>query len=421
MSSMFSTRQVRTLHYTSLASAILSIMGSGIVIVLSSRRGRWRKINHRILIGMSVMDIIKSLRLIIFYPSLSRVPSPICTAEGFLFLASLSVALFNGALAIYYALVVVHGKSEGQIARIWEKGMVLVCVVYPILIGLVGLPMKIYNPSDTFGPVCTANAYPQGCESSADLECERGNGANLFAWIAVVGPYLGAMFVIVYNNAMIYRHVLKLEKKTRRYSITSVTESQDEKEKQRQVATQSFLYVATFFVTYVFSFALRVLFDVDTRGIHRGTYFPLQVLDSIFYPLHGFWTMLVYIRPRCLRYLRSLQQSNAGSVLHLQSKRGNEICSRSFHPPDGSSGRLEGHTGTNYRRSSITFNASASVIQEMDLGEDNDSDDENEGGIRGFANKFQLIEKDGGCPQGGMAINEEVHESSSASAEESTG
>mmetsp|Transcript_7858 Transcript_7858/g.11391 ORF Transcript_7858/g.11391 Transcript_7858/m.11391 type:complete len:214 (+) Transcript_7858:208-849(+) len=64
----------------------------------------------------------------------------------------------------------------------------------------------------------------------------------------------------------------------------------------RRMAKQAFWYLLSFFFTYIFSVSWRIV------NISGGTSpYWLVLLCLIFQPLQGFWTCLIYNRPRYLR------------------------------------------------------------------------------------------------------------------------
>jgi hypothetical protein len=68
----------------------------------------------------------------------------------------------------------------------------------------------------------------------------------------------------------------------------------------REVATQSFLYVFAFFVTYLPTVLLRILENFGYRPADEDKVYFLLVMSHICLPLIGFFNLLIYIRPRYL-------------------------------------------------------------------------------------------------------------------------
>ena len=66
----------------------------------------------------------------------------------------------------------------------------------------------------------------------------------------------------------------------------------------QKVAMQSFLYVSAFFASFIFSLILVIVSSIDPEGVQSGKYFGIQVLETLFYPLQGFFNFLVYTRAK---------------------------------------------------------------------------------------------------------------------------
>jgi len=75
----------------------------------------------------------------------------------------------------------------------------------------------------------------------------------------------------------------------------------------RGVATQAFLYVAAFIVT--FSLPAIVSYMTGVNVIHANDedrYYPLILTAAILYPLQGFFNVFIYIRPTYMRSRRNI-------------------------------------------------------------------------------------------------------------------
>lgn len=115
----------------------------------------------------------------------------------------------------------------------------------------------------------------------------------------MAGGPIGVIFLcIAVNMFRIYRYVKRrtLTRTRRRQSLASVT--QQEKRLQ-QVATQSYLCVAVFCLTFVFGFVGQSLeAGAGDEVWDESSIFPWIVLQQIFYPLQGFWNFFIYCLPR---------------------------------------------------------------------------------------------------------------------------
>ncbi|KAL3910015.1 MAG: hypothetical protein SGARI_002324 [Bacillariaceae sp.] len=91
-------------------------------------------------------------------------------------------------------------------------------------------------------------------------------------------------------------------------SVTSSTVVREPTSLSQKVASQSFFYVAAFFMSYFPSF---VLFCVENAE-PGPTYFGLQVLVGALLPMQGLFNFLVYLRPYYLQKRRRQQQQQPG-------------------------------------------------------------------------------------------------------------
>jgi len=149
------TPDFRALALMSKPSGVLSIIGSSYIVsdVLRDKRKR-NSTYHRLMVGLSIVDIIGSL----VGPFLSTWPMPrdsgawgavgtvsSCDAAGFFFQFTAAAGpLYNVSLARYYYLILRHNWSDRRLkeVEIWFH-------IVPWMVGLItataGLILKIYS------------------------------------------------------------------------------------------------------------------------------------------------------------------------------------------------------------------------------------------------------------------------------------
>ena len=144
-------------------SSICSVIGSSVIIfiALKSRRSKaWTPYN-RLLLGMSVCDIIFSITLglsIVLLPNELSSSSyskrlfafgndASCNAMGFLIQFSYSAILYNAMLSFYFLLTARFGFKNDQIAKRIEPVMHAICVGFPTVTAWAGLFMDAYSES----------------------------------------------------------------------------------------------------------------------------------------------------------------------------------------------------------------------------------------------------------------------------------
>ena len=117
--------------------------------------------SHRFLLGLSIFDIITSLRHGSSPFLQSDVGSVGCTIEGFLVAWTLIPPMYNTALSFFYCLTIRYSTSTSResFAQHYEIYFHVLALVYPITISLLGVFAKAYNPSN-FTPDCFISSYP---------------------------------------------------------------------------------------------------------------------------------------------------------------------------------------------------------------------------------------------------------------------
>jgi len=111
-----------------------------------------------------------------------------CAFQGFLLQVAIGAPLFSVAMAWYFWLVVVFGKTTDDLYR-YEKIVSPLIVLYSFISAFLLLGLDQYNH---VGAVCWVMGSPAGCENSAFHEdlttpCDRGN----WAWAYGVAMFEG--------------------------------------------------------------------------------------------------------------------------------------------------------------------------------------------------------------------------------------
>ena len=174
-------------------------------------------------------------------------------------------------LCLYYLLIIRNGWSESHIRRI-EPYLHVAPLVVGWTMGIVGLPLTLYNPS---GWLCWYAPYPGNCLNDADIPCERGELAFVFRWVHY-GIIWSAIFCVTVGMFLIYRKVYINEAKTkrfrkhvhpdekgnprhaRRFSLinrqeNALREQEKAAGRSRKVANQAMLFVGALYLTWLFT------------------------------------------------------------------------------------------------------------------------------------------------------------------------
>ena len=304
------------------ATSSLSIIGSVYILqhVCRSRKRRAR-CYHRLLLGMSAMDVVSSLKSFLSTWILPRETGAwgavgtvgTCTAAGFFGQgSSIASPLYNGSLALFYLLTVRYGWQDdasgayggGRFATI-EPFMHGVPLVFGWSTAVAGIPLTLYNP---IGWTCWIGEVPRGCDRNPSVPCKRGDNAYIYRW-AFFHAELWFTFVAVAGMMyFMYQSVRDKEQKTNHFSLrqyqSSTTPNSEGKGatqtlQSRRVATQALLYVLAYYLTWIFPTVTWL-----TQLTQGKTYTAILLLQAFFVPLQGFFNAAVYLRPRYLRYRR---------------------------------------------------------------------------------------------------------------------
>jgi hypothetical protein len=118
---------------------------------------------------------------------------------------------------------------------------------------------------------------------------------------------------LIVSNLLIYLHIRWAEKRSSRFTMTDL-------HKSKKAATQCFLYVFAYFLTWIWLF-LAALIDIviDPAGYLSGDYYWVVVGNHFFLPLQGLWNLLIYLRPTYLR-LRGAGSTRCNALRQLFSK-----------------------------------------------------------------------------------------------------
>ncbi|GBG28166.1 Cyclic AMP receptor 4 [Hondaea fermentalgiana] len=305
-SDMWAIAEQKAIAFTPKATAMLSLVGS--VSILGSitrrlQRGEESRQYHRILLMMSMFDFIGSAW---FFASTWPMPSDTknvygaigtvgsCTTQGFFLQFNLAVPFYYTFLSVNYVLSIKYEWREHQLRKI-EPYMHAAAILFPLATATAAIPLDLYNAA---GMWCWIAKYPLTCTSTQyattelPASCERGNNAAIYQWSFFYAPLWALMIVALVAMFMVYRHVWRQEKRISRF-IDATRSGRASFKKSKLVAVQGGLYVACFYLTWIFG-TINRLYQTGTGKSN----FALTFLHSLFVPLQGFLNFFVYIRPR---------------------------------------------------------------------------------------------------------------------------
>lgn len=292
--------------------ALLSLIGTCCIIWNICRKQKYKKDPyHRLLLGACLMDLISSVGWFmapIAPPeassprSLSLGDTASCTAQGYFIQVGVGFMVYNACLSIYYLMTIRYKIPNERL--VWKEAIMHgVSLVWGLGVAIVPIPMQLYNELGV-GSGCWIGRFPQYCETEENpVPCTR--GANIDPTIvgyAIAGfPAAASFVVVIMCNVLIYLAIRKSQATTTRYSIGIISDRQ--KKRTEAIASQATWYVVIFVNSVFWQFLLRILdaFDVITFQ-NESSFTVLIVLAQFFSAFTGFGFLLVYARPRYLRY-----------------------------------------------------------------------------------------------------------------------
>jgi len=313
------------------ATGPISVISSITIIIMILRSKKALSIPyHRILFGLSIVNIIASVAL-----SAGSLPAPkdamflkynfgnrsTCDTQGSLFLVGATAEpLYQCSLQLYYLCKIKYEMKAVDIQRKLEPFLHFIPILIGITVAIVSLVTESINATSSW---CYIESYPHGCRDNTDTVCTRGKGILWKRIVAGAIPFFLSFIFMVIATSMIYRAVQKKEVASDRFKFRpSAPSLQTNEVKPRQSLIQSVrtsitelfkkLYqentqesrkmlnrIVQYFAAYLLAnfFPLLAIFT-STVSERNDTLFIFQ---NIFYPLQGFYTLLVFINPHYKR------------------------------------------------------------------------------------------------------------------------
>ena len=281
-------------------SAFLSIAGSSIVIyqILAphKREVMLKTMYHRIILTLSLMDIIGSLALF-----MSTWPIPkdtvhddwiwgnvgnqiTCDIQGYFVQSSvLSVSISTSFLCIYFMLLIRYKWSERRLRRMELVMRMIICFIF--VISLVPLFYDAYNPTPV---TCWIQAYPIGCSTSTsdEFKCTRGAKIKWLRFFYMVVPIVFNMITIFVTMSLLYASVRKQDQVDSRYTRSS--NNQPSSRRSRKVFVKVVWFIGSFCLVWIPIFLNSVAMSYNYYN------FWLFIISIVMIPLQGFFNAIIY-------------------------------------------------------------------------------------------------------------------------------
>jgi len=335
-------------------SAILSVIGSSVIIYMSVATRHKRKWTPytRLLLGLSFYDIVGSVTLAIatFLRDENTSPRPFsfgtstsCSMVGAFNQLSYGTLVYNGMLSLYFLFTARFGFSNAYIARVIEPWMHIICNGFSVSTSVAALAIGAYGEM-AHANGCWVADYPRGCGQGP--ECT----SRLIGWLYFGLPSILIFICLFINNLIIFMFVRRHTKRRTSKRISAVTtqlqtgrnrsssssqeeedesasseflkrkyatnetylrddqdsrlssQLRDQAERLRLVSTQAFLYVFFFLLCNVWTGVVGMIESSgDTKEKELQCmvdYYVFFALQAALAPLNGLFNMLVFVRPK---------------------------------------------------------------------------------------------------------------------------
>jgi hypothetical protein len=315
----------------------------------------------RIIFGLSIADIMQSLGIIISplaAPS-GTLDAPwamgstgFCSATGFVLnIGGLLIPFYTLFLTHYFLQRIKYKLTPAQFTRKMELRITICIWLFPVIGSLVGWVNGYFNPS-IGGSLCMMIGKPLRCNIDPEIygDCVRGKKASLASLFLAVLPVILSFAMIIINLARFTFHVYRqeqmfkptnqeptnggsdgngyIDRTSSAAADAEITIIRDKGRTRRgvpgslakQSLVQSSLYIASFIICY---FGPIITMIMTALRIPPPAWTVWCV--SIFWPLGGFFNILIYTRPKVSRFKESNPEYSRVYVFLIVVLSGGEV------------------------------------------------------------------------------------------------
>ncbi len=344
-----SDMHVKAQAVSSSVSGITSVLSSSTLIwmIFRSHKGT-STIQHRLLLGLCISDILSSLGHSTFN---TMAPSDVnyfvwnaignqttCNLQGFIIAMGTYCGLFyNTSLNIYYLAAIKHEKNEAYIRSKIEPFLHGVPIVTAFTFSITMLVKKHFN-NDGLGNCILPAYYAPHCNGEYDEEelhnagfkipCGRGSQGSYIALISIVILMVVPIFMMITSLGLIYKAVRKVERELEKYrpslpdtrnlstwsslrssmrSMASsirwgksapaqnsiVIRSNNSRSKSRAVMHKALCYTVGWLVSFGL-FVINMIMNLSGKSAPLS----LTYIINVFGPLQGFFNFIIFMLPK---------------------------------------------------------------------------------------------------------------------------
>mmetsp|Transcript_4846 Transcript_4846/g.7159 ORF Transcript_4846/g.7159 Transcript_4846/m.7159 type:complete len:508 (-) Transcript_4846:147-1670(-) len=300
-------QECKTFYTDTTSAAVLGTIGGVIsaifsvitVVIIFRSRLKLASIYHRIMLMMSLMDIMNDLAIslttlpmprdrIYPYPGISIGTAVTCDIQGFAHVAGTGGSFFYSCgLSLFYLCLIQFRMSDRNIKRFIEPLIHLFGFVLPLTNASIFWYLKLMNPAP-YESWCTVANYPYRCKEY-DIECVRGSTAPTHLMTVVIAV-LGASVLFGGTVILCCMGWIICGARNNRWleedNVPTANSSQPAwNSLKKTLVKQALIYVTGFF--FVFTFPGISLLYPNNRTV--------LTLRIIFLPLQGFTNSAIFI------------------------------------------------------------------------------------------------------------------------------
>ena len=235
---LYSRGEAIVLAWIPRLTGTLSAIGSAAIIymILSNWEKKIAKPSHRLMLSMSILDVIQSLAFIISSTAIPETPNNpgtigtdnTCIAQGFFMVVGLGVPMLNTSLNIMYLLLIRYRVNKQRFAATVEPFMHISSIVVPLVIATISVASDLIVPG------------PSTCYVSFEHN----------KILVVIGSLIGACFLISsYSLALVCLFIIRQIDRMKKYSYGS-NQTRSMMTEKRETIIQVCLYTFAFLLTF---------------------------------------------------------------------------------------------------------------------------------------------------------------------------
>lgn len=221
----FTDRQLNAMAISPKVSSSLSIPGSAFILyesIQDYRQGKGSSSMKRALVGMSCVDILSSIGWFLSTwaaPVESGAPfaagnAQTCAFQGFLLQIAIAAPMYNGALVLYFLLIIKYQWSNQKLLKL-EPYIHVFIWIWCFGTSIVLLALQLLN---FIGPVCWVADPPECFGDSPPSTCGQ---AKYYATAFFCVPLWTSILMTIYALVHIYVTVRQTVTRMKRYSVGS--------------------------------------------------------------------------------------------------------------------------------------------------------------------------------------------------------